>query len=49
MLPDRKDMENDDTFFHLLRLLCEKGRERNPARLAELTHSFTREAAVQGY
>lgn len=47
MLLDR-NIDNDDTFFDLLRFLCKKGRERNPARLAELAQSFAEEAAVQG-
>lgn len=47
MLLDR-NIDNDDTFFDLLRYLCKKGRERNPARLAELAQSFAEEAAVQG-
>ncbi|MGQ5640872.1 MULTISPECIES: ParB/RepB/Spo0J family partition protein [unclassified Streptomyces] len=47
MLLDR-NIDSDDTFFDLLRFLCKKGRERNPARLTELAQSFAEEAAVQG-
>jgi ParB family chromosome partitioning protein len=47
MLLDR-NIDSDDTFFDLLRFLCKKGRERNPARLAELARSFAEGAGVQG-
>ncbi|MEU8693420.1 ParB/RepB/Spo0J family partition protein [Streptomyces sp. NPDC048665] len=46
MLLDR-NIENDDTFFDLLRFLSKKGRERDPARLAELARSFAERAAGQ--
>jgi ParB family chromosome partitioning protein len=47
MLLDR-NIDGDDTFFDLLRFLCRKGLERNPARLAELARSFAEQAAAQG-
>jgi ParB family chromosome partitioning protein len=47
MLLDR-NIDSDDTFFDLLRFLCRKGLERNPARLAELARSFAEQAAAQG-
>ncbi|MGJ5756554.1 ParB family chromosome partitioning protein [Streptomyces puniciscabiei] len=47
MLLDR-NIDGDDTFFDLLRFLCKKGAERDPARLAELARSFAEQAAVQG-
>ncbi|OIK06024.1 ParB/RepB/Spo0J family partition protein [Streptomyces monashensis] len=43
MLLDR-NIEDDDTFFDLLRFLSKKGRERDPARLAELARSFAEDA-----
>jgi ParB family chromosome partitioning protein len=43
MLLDR-NIEDDDTFFDLLRFLSKKGRERDPARLAELARSFAGDA-----
>ncbi|MER6735939.1 ParB/RepB/Spo0J family partition protein [Streptomyces puniciscabiei] len=47
MLLDR-NIDSDDTFFDLLRFLCKKGVERDPARLAELAQAFAEQAAVPG-
>jgi ParB family chromosome partitioning protein len=47
MLLDR-NIEDDDTFFDLLRFLSKKGRERDPARLAELARSFAEDAERAG-
>ncbi|MCL3998147.1 ParB/RepB/Spo0J family partition protein [Streptomyces lavenduligriseus] len=46
MLLDR-NIDNDDTFFDLLRILGTKGLQRDPIRLGELARSFAEQAAVQ--
>ncbi|MGW2952805.1 ParB/RepB/Spo0J family partition protein [Streptomyces eurythermus] len=46
MLLDR-NIDNDDTFFDLLRVLGTKGLQRDPIRLGELARSFAEQAAVQ--
>ncbi|CAL9676260.1 ParB/RepB/Spo0J family partition protein [Streptomyces sp. enrichment culture] len=46
MLLDR-NIDNDDRFFDLLRILSTKGLQRDPNRLGELARSFAEQAAVQ--
>ncbi|WP_181794008.1 ParB/RepB/Spo0J family partition protein [Streptomyces sp. WELS2] len=46
MLLDR-NIDNDDTFFDLLRILGTKGLHRDPVRLGDLARSFAEQAAAQ--
>ncbi|MFF9025723.1 ParB/RepB/Spo0J family partition protein [Streptomyces eurythermus] len=46
MLLDR-NIDNDDRFFDLLRILGTKGLQRDPIRFGELARSFAEQAAVQ--